>query len=120
MDVFKVDGVEIPTPSSFNVEIEDISSKDSGRTMDGNMHKDIIATKVTLACSWHVLKWDECAALLNAVGSKAQFDVTYPDPRFPGRYITRAFYVGSRKAPALSLQEGRVRWRGTAFNFIEV
>lgn len=120
MSVFKINGVEIPFPSSFVPSIEDISSKDTGRMMNGDMHKDVIATKITLECSWALLKWEECAVLLNAVDGKDEVEVTYPDPRMPGIYTTKAFYVGSRKAPALSLRDGRVRWKGTAFNFIQI
>ena len=120
MEGFKINGIEIPFPSAFTVNIEDISSKDSGRILNGDAYKDIIATKVTLECSWQVLKWDECAAILNAIDGKAEIEVTYPDPRIPFVYTTRLFYVGSRKNPALSLRDGKVRWKGTAFNLIQI
>lgn len=120
MSAFKIDGVEIPFPSSFTVNIEDISSKDSGRILNGDAYKDIVATKVTLEMSWQVLKWEECASILNAVEGKDEMEVTYPDPRIPFVYTTKLFYVGGRKNPALSLIDGKVRWRGTAFNLIQI
>ncbi len=120
MDVFKINGVEIPFPSTFVPEIEDISSKDSGRIMNGDMHKNVIATKINLECSWDLLNWQECADLLNAVDGKDEMEVTYPDPRIPYAYTTKLFYVGGRKSPALSLREGKVRWKGTAFKFIQI
>lgn len=119
MDVFKIDGVEIPFPTSFTVNIQDISSKEAGRLNNGDGYKDIVATKVTLEVFWQVLKWGEAALILNAVDNKEEFEVTYPDPRIPFVYTTKSFYVGDRKNPAYSLEEGKVRWKGISFNFVQ-
>ena len=118
--VFKIDGVEISTPSSFEPSFEDISSARTGRTMDGVMHKDVIAVKASYDCAWNLLNWEECAKLLNAVDGKEKVKFTHPDPRVPNQFITKEFYVGARKAPALILVEGRERWVGTAMTFIEI
>ena len=117
---FMIDGVVIATPSSFEPNIEDISSAQTGRTMDGVMHKDVIAVKASYDCSWNLLNWDDCAALLNAVDGKSEVAFTHPDPRVPNEFITKQFYIGARKAPALSLVNGRERWAGAAMTFIEV
>lgn len=117
---FMIDGVEIPTPSSFTAGIEDISSSDTGRTMDGIMHKDVIAVKATYDCSWQLLNWDDCARILNAVDGKSRVQFTYPDPRVPNVFVTGDFYVGKRSAPAYVLVDGKERWKGVSFSFVEV
>ena len=40
-----VDGVELPTPSTFEWGMIDVSASDSGRTQDAKMHKNRIAQK---------------------------------------------------------------------------
>ena len=36
---FKIDGVAIPTPMEYAYDCEDLSSEETGRTLDGKMHK---------------------------------------------------------------------------------
>ena len=43
MAMMLVDGVELPTPSSFEWSLIDVSASDSGRTQDGKMHKNRIS-----------------------------------------------------------------------------
>ena len=115
-----IDGVVIATPSTFDANFEDISSAQTGRTMDGKMHKDVIAVKASYDCRWNLLDWSDCANLLNAVDGKAKVAFTHPDPRVKDQFITKDFYIGSRKAPTLTLVNGRERWAGTAMTFIEI
>lgn len=117
---FAVDGVWIPTPSTFEVGIADISSDESGRDLSGTMHKDIVATKRTLKCVWSLLDWDKTAQILGAVDGKATFNFSYPDPMYPNVTTTKVCYVGDRSAPAYTLVEGKERWKGLSFNIIEV
>ena len=120
MNRFAIDGVEITAPSEFTVTTEDISSEEAGRTLDGVMHKDIVKVVETMQCSWNLLSWEDTATILNLVRGKAEMEFTYPDPHFPNASTTRKCYVGSRKAPAYTLAEGKERWKGLSFNFIEV
>lgn len=117
---FAIDGVEIAAPSEFTVSVEDISSEETGRLLDGVMYKDIVLVVETMQCSWKLLSWEDTAKILNLVRGKAYVDFTYPDPHVPNASTTKKCYVGSRKAPAYILVEGRERWKGLAFNFIEV
>ena len=80
---FKIDGVSIPTPSSYKFNVEDLSSEATGRTLDGIMHKDVVAVKDYYECSWKKLSWTEAATLLNAIDGKQQVQFTHADPRVP-------------------------------------
>lgn len=123
MAVLTVDGVALTDPAGLTVGGADISSEESGRNMAGEAHKDIVADKVQLDCSWPTLSWAECSRILKTVkrsGSnrKVFMSVRYPDP-MEGHYVTKTFYVGDWSAPAYSLVDGRERWQGLTFTLIE-
>lgn len=117
---FKVDGRAIPTPTSYGFSVEDLSSKNSGRTLDGVMHKDVIAVKDTYECTWHGLSWADTADLLNALDGKTTFSFTHADPRVPGKFITGTFYVGKRNTVALNLNDPNYNWGDIKMSFIRV
>ena len=117
---FKVDGVAIPTPTTYEFSIEDVSSAKTGRTLDATMHKDVVAVKDTYKCTWDTLSWADAALLLNAVNGKSQILLTYADPRVPNRWLTNWFYVGQRSGGALNLRDGEYTWKGISYSFIRV
>ena len=53
MTPITVNGTAIPSPDMpFKWTLNDISSEDSGRDLNGRMDKDEVAKKVTLDCTW--------------------------------------------------------------------
>ena len=118
---FKINGVSIPTPTSYEYSIEDLSSEATGRTMDGTMHKDVVAVKDYYTCGWDHLSWEDTAVLMNAINGKTRVTFTYLDPRIPGTWSTGNFYVGQRGGAALDLkQTGRQNWSGIKFQFTRI
>lgn len=117
---FKIDGVAIPTPSTYEAGIEDLSSEQTGRTLDGVMHKDVVAVKDYYSCTWKILSWEEIATLLNAIDGKPSFQLTYADPRVPNQFITNTFYVGERTTPALNLNDPNKTWKDLSLKFIRI
>ena len=117
---FKIDGVAIPTPSTYEAGIEDLSSEQTGRTLDGVMHKDVVAVKDYYSCTWKTLSWEEIATLLNAIDGKPSFQLTYADPRVPNKFITNTFYVGERTTPALNLNDPKKTWKDLSLKFIRI
>ncbi|EOU1808319.1 MAG: DUF6711 family protein [Clostridium perfringens] len=111
-----INGVEIATPKTFQVDINDIDGE-TNRNAKGEMLRDRIATKRKLNCEWSPLSEEECSELLKAV-KDIFFQVTYPDP-MEGRALTKTFYVGDRNIPALAIVDGEVIWKGLKMNFIE-
>ncbi len=51
--VFKVDGADVPIPSEFGWSIQDVSAPDSGRTLDGLMHKERVTRKEKIQLKWN-------------------------------------------------------------------
>lgn len=117
---FKIDGVAIPTPSTYEASIEDLSSEQTGRTLDGVMHKDVVAVKDYYKCTWKTLSWEDIATLLNAIDGKPRFEFTHADPRVPNRFVTSTFYVGERTSPALNLKDNKKTWKDLTLKFIRI
>lgn len=117
---FKINGVAIPTPSSYKFGIEDLSSEETGRTLDGVMHKDVVAVKDYYDCTWARLSWEDAATLLNAIDNKPKINFTYADPRKPNQWLTNEFYVGERSGGALDLTDPNRTWTEIAFRFIRI
>lgn len=120
MSNFKIDGVAIPTPSTYVFSIEDLSSEMTGRTLDGVMHKDVIAVKDTYSCTWKKLSWQDMATLLNALDGKQEFNFTYVDPRVPNVWLTNKFYVGERSGTALNITDPARTWTDLSLKFIRI
>lgn len=117
---FKIDGVEIPTPSEYQPSIEDLSSEQTGRTLDGVMHKDVVAVKDTYTCKWKKLSWTDMATLLNAIEGKSSFNFTHADPRIPNTWVTYKFYVGERTMSAVNLSDIKNAWGDLSLKFIRI
>jgi len=117
---FRINGVVIPTPSTYEFDVEDLSSEETGRTLDGVMHKDVVAVKDTYTCTWNKLSWEDTAKLLNAINAKSKFDFTYVDPRKPNKWLTNKFYVGARTGAALNITDPKRTWSKISFKFIRV
>ena len=117
---FKIDGVAIPTPSEYQAGIEDLSSEETGRTLDGIMHKDVVDSKDYYDCKWVSLSWEDMATLLNAIDKTESFNFTHADPRVPNRFITSEFYVGERSTAALNLNDSKKTWKELSLRFIRI
>ena len=117
---FKIDGTAIPTPSEYGFDIEDLSSEKSGRTLDGIMHKDVVAVKDIYTCTWKKLGWVETAALLRIVDGKTKVTLTYLDPRYPNELKVNKFYVGKRQGKANNLNNPTNTWKDVTFQFIRI
>lgn len=117
---FKINGVTVPIPDNYNMVIADLSSDESGRTLDGKMHKDIIGVKVSIPFTWESLEWSVAATLCNAVDGKSSITVEYIDIRNPYTMTSKKVYIGDRSAEPVSFgTDGKVYWK-VSFSEIEV
>jgi len=114
----KIQNVTIPTPYSFTWGYSDLSSEESARTLDGKSHKDIIAPKEKLECSWNNLNGAETSALLKKVCPYAYRNVTYMSP-LENAEVTKSFYTGDKSAPVKTYALGDTIYSTVSFNFVE-
>lgn len=115
----KIDGVVVPTPSTYSFDIEDLSSEETGRTLDGVMHKDVVAVKDYYTCEWKHLSWEQASQILNLVDGKTQVTVMLIDPRRPGQYVSGQFYVGKRGGVLNNLRHRTNMW-SVSLQFIRI
>lgn len=119
-NTFKINGVTIPMPSEYGFSIEDLSSDKSGRTLDGVMHKDVVAVKDYYNVTWKRLSWQEAADLLRLVDGKTQITLQYVDPRYPDQILVNQFYVGKRSGKANNLNDPRNTWKEVSLQFTRI
>lgn len=113
-------GVVLPLPDEYEQTIEDLSSAQTGRTLDGKAHKDVIAVKDTIPLKWSKLEWSKAAELANAIDGIEYASMQYMDVRRPYEMSTTDVYVGNRKAKVVEVSsDGKVYW-SLEFNRIEV
>ena len=114
----KIQGVTIKTPSDLGWGFVDFSSEESGRTLDGLSHKDIIAQKVKLSPVWDNPNGTETAAILQAVCPYAYRNVTYLDP-MTNTEVTKSFYTGDKSASVHTYAFDDAIYSRVSFNFVE-
>lgn len=116
MYMLKVDGVELPTPSSYIPGIREISKAE--RNARGTMIKEQIALKDTLDIKWNALTQAEMNKLVN-VKRKESFMLEFIS--LEGVRVTGRFYAGDLTANAMDFKDGKVtRWLDVTMNFIEM
>ena len=119
--VFNVNGVNILPFVAYDGlkwQRSDLDGENAGRTLDGIMHRDRIATKVRWDVTCKLLTAEDLVTVLNAI--QPEFvEVEYTDP-FTNTVITGTFY--SNNVP-MSLShvayDGTEYWNGLAFPLIE-
>ena len=118
--ILKLAGVELPLPDSYSQTIADLSSTQTGRTLDGRAHKDVIAVKDTIPLKWSRLEWEKAAEIANAVDGIEYAVMQYMDVRNPYEMTKTEVYVGDRKAEFVEADtDGKVYW-SLEFSRIEV
>ena len=109
---FKWNGTSIKFPTEFTWGFQDISSKDTGRSLSGLMNKQIVSTKRTISCAWKMVSDADAAAILGAIKLHTYGTLTFPDP-FEGADITKEFYSGDASAKMITVHEQKLPISGT-------
>jgi hypothetical protein len=117
MAMLIVEGVELPTPSSFSWGLNDVSDEDSGRTTDDLMHKNRTSQKRKIQLEWWGIGLDTASTILIAVNPE-YIHVTYNDV-MDNATETREFYVGDRSAPLQQFTLGNKLLNKLAFDIVE-
>lgn len=113
--IYSVDGKEIPCPSTYEFNLQDISEADAGRTEDTVMDKQRIGQCVKLGLAWQNVSIENAARILQAFQPE-YITVRYLDA-LHGKFVTSEFYVGDRSAPLYNTRIGK--WSKISFNIIE-
>ena len=116
-----IDGKTMPTPSKFNITLNDLDTDQTGRSIDGNLHRDVIGTNFrTIDLEWKTMTRSDLKKLLDAV-SKTNFEVIYYDPIQDAR-IKKTMYAGNRKIDMYNyiIDNGKPLWVNIGVSLIQV
>lgn len=118
--VLTIDGVDI-MPYIFRQGVKwqrsDLDAPDSGRTLDGVMHRGRVASKIRLDITCRPLKQSEASIVLNAIFPE-WVSVTYTDPM--SGLVTKRMYSNNNPASYLvKHKDGTEWWDGITFPLIE-
>lgn len=95
----------------------DIDAANSGRTMDGMMHRGRVATKIRLDITCRPLKATEAMTVLNAILPE-YVSVDYYDPLYGDR-VSVSMYSNNNPASFLIAKNEDDWWSGITFPLIE-
>ena len=119
--LLSINGVAMPTPSKFNITLNDLDSEETGRSIDGNLHRDVIGTNFrTIDLEWKHMQRDDLRRLLKAV-SNVNFNVSYYDP-IEDAIVSKVMYAGNRKVDMYNyvLDNGQPIWLNIGVSLIQV
>ncbi len=99
MSILSVGGVELPSPTSIQVDDEIIWSSDAGRDLSGLYAGDVVAQKKTVTVNWGILTEEEVVLLQQKLVA-GYFPLTFRDA---GGSITIESYRGTLSKVALGV-----------------
>ncbi|WP_336772295.1 DUF6711 family protein [Paenibacillus sp. MMO-58] len=115
MAIFKINGVDMPSPSDMQPGIQDLSKAE--RNANGLAIVERIATKDKLSFTWSYVSQADLSLILNAV-QNVFFQVTFIHPR-TGQLKTGTFYCSDRNVGVMDVQNGVVRYKDLKFDVVE-
>lgn len=119
--ILKIDGVDIlPYVAHQGIKWQrnDLDSAESGRTMDGKMHRGRVASKIRMDVSCRPLTSEEAQVVLNAIYPE-YINVEYIDPMYG--LVIKQMYSNNNPATHMMIQANGVEWwHDISFPLIEV
>lgn len=114
---WKVDGVTMPCPSTWQWGLQDVSAGESGRTDDALMHKNRVAQKRKIMVGYNGVNDETAGIVLRAVNPE-YISVYYYD-LMASDFQTRTFYVGDRSSNFKWWWDGKHILESLTFDLIE-
>lgn len=115
-------GNTIKTPSEYDWGWQDLSSEETGRSLDGKAFKDVVAVKRTLNVTWwHLTDSGDTFTTVNMLSIiKANIfgTLSYPDPA-SATNLSKIFYTGDVKCTQYRVRSDNVAEYKMSVTFIE-
>ena len=115
MSLLQINGVDLPTPSDYNIGVQDITM--TQRNANGTTLIERIATKKKISITYKVLSGSTLSQILTAV-SYTYYDMTYLDP-ITNTYLTGSFFSGDRDMGMITFIDGNPIYKDLSFEFVE-
>ncbi|MEY8416660.1 DUF6711 family protein [Tissierella praeacuta] len=118
MSIISIDGVDLPAPSTFNINRFDMDSSDTNRNELGELQRDRIRQGIYKIELEFKGKTSSEVHLIETSIEPSKIKVTFLSPI--GK-TTKIMYVGDRKGPEMVKNDkvvDKIRWN-ISFNLIE-
>lgn len=117
MAMINIDGVDLPTPSSYKLLESDLDSSDTGRNELGILQRDRIRADIYKAEVGFDGIPSESLSTIKAATRPAQFQATVIDETGA---ITKTMYAGDRNIEMIKYDNdyNKIRWN-ISFNLVE-
>lgn len=115
--ILKINGVDMlpyVTQKGIKWQRNDLDGSNAGRTLDGTMHRERVASKVRMDITCRPLSSDDAAVVLNAIYPE-YVEVEYTDPMYGNVFKT----MYSNNTPATYINTTADLWEGITFPLIE-
>lgn len=115
--VFKINGVDMRrfiVQNGIKWQRNDLDGSNAGRTMDGIMHRERVASKIRLDITCLPLSSSDAYIVLNTIYPE-YVEVEYTDPMYGP--VIKTMY--SNNTPATYINTVTDMWEGIAFPLIE-
>lgn len=112
---FKINGIQIATPTSFKPVFSTTSTEDSNRTQDLVMHNSPMGTIEGYDLQWDNLRPGEISTILQNVINRSSFSFYYPSPYY-GAWVEKLFYASNFSMTAQTLKEDNEKWDSLTIN----
>ena len=73
---------------SFSLGNEELVNEDSGRTLDGAMHNNVVTDKEYYDLTLKEITWGQMARLMNVLRGRSKLQFQYPSPFYAGQLST--------------------------------
>ncbi len=99
MVLISINGVDLPTPTTYDFDFSDLDTEKTGRDLDYKMIRHRKRANVySFPLAWEDIGLEELRLIFNAI-SPPMFNVTFFD-LVSGNYITKRMYAGNRRVKA--------------------
>jgi len=118
MAMVTIDGVDLPSPSEYEIPDSDLDSEGTGRNEEGYLQRDRIRADIKkIPLKWNGIRSSE-VALIKSTIAPPQFNVTFITEI--GK-TTKTMYAGDRSQKMVKYSDNvdEIRW-DFSFNLIEV
>ncbi|HZK00335.1 MAG TPA: DUF6711 family protein [Tissierellaceae bacterium] len=116
MAIITIDGVDLPSPSSLSISLQDLDSEDTGRNELGVLQRSRLRQGVyKIELGFNVIDNSKVQTILSSIVNE-KVSVTFPTQV---GFETREMYVGDRKVDSVLYRDGNDPKWTVSFNLIE-
>ena len=118
MELIRIGGVKLPSPTKYDLKLSDIDAASSGRGETGYMTRDRVRQNVaSIDVGWTMITTEELNTIKSTI-ENAEFSVTFFVGGSVG-YASANMYVGDRTIKLKTLANDEEHW-DVSFSLIEL